>query len=276
MLSGVGGRGNTNRWQVLDPQKDAGDPRRPSSRRRVAPPAGAPPLVVPVPEPGPNEATTDADAVVGGAAEIDGCGETASIKGGQDRTLSPVNRPVLTGVSDVKGGQDRTVFDPDWAETPAQTPAQTPAPNARAGRNPRTPEPKEHPPAPEEGSADQSITIEETYLTDRGRRRRRRVNVNLDEIRRTLGVPGPADHAVWERIRELLVERVGESTFDIWLDAVRMVAVDTDGALVLDGPEGTRSWVRERYGRVIADCAERAGGTVRFASEAQAVAVGAR
>jgi hypothetical protein len=179
----------------------------------------------------------------------------------------------LTGVSGVDPGQDRTLFD----ETPAQTPAQTPAPNARTGRNPRTPEPKEHPPSPPEGgSSDQSITIEETYLTDRGRRRRRRVNVDLDEVRRTLGVPGPADHASWERIRMLLVERVGGSTFDIWLDAVQMVAVDTDGALVLDGPDGTRGWVRERYGGVIADCAGRAGGTVRFASEAQAFAVGAR
>ena len=65
--------------------------------------------------------------------------------------------------------------------------------------------------------------------------------------------------------------------FDIWLDAVRVVAVDTDdGALVLDGPDGTRGWVRERYGAVIADCAELAGATVKFASEAQVVAVGTR
>jgi hypothetical protein len=102
------------------------------------------------------------------------------------------------------------------------------------------------------------------------------VNVNLDEVRRTLGVPGPADHAAWQRTRELLVERVGESTFEIWLDAVEMLAVDTDGALVLDGPDGTRGWVRERYGGVIAGCAELAGATVKFASEAQVVAVGAR
>ncbi len=277
LLSGVGGRGNTNRWQVVDPRQVAGEARRPSSEQRVAPPAGARPLVVSLAEPGPEAAPTNVDALAGGVAEVSGNDEVVSAKGGHDRTLSPVNRPVLTGVSDVKGGQDRTLFDPDGAKTPAQTPAQTPAPNARTGRNPRTPEPKEHPPSPPEGgSSDQSITIEETYLTDRGRRRRRRVNVNLNEVRRTLGVPGPADHAAWEQIRQLLVERVGESTFDIWLDAVQMVAVDTDGALVLDGPEGTRGWVRERYERVIATCAGRAGGTVRFASEAQAIAVGAR
>jgi hypothetical protein len=277
LLSGVGGRANTNHWQVMDPRQVAGEARRPSSGRRVAPPAGARPLVVPLAEPRPNAAPTNVDALVGGVAEVSGSDEVVSAKGGHDRTLSPVNRPVLTGVSGVKGGQDRTLFDPAGAKTPAQTPAQTPAPNARTGRNPRTPEPKEHPPSPPEGgSSDQSITIEETYLTDRGRRRRRRVNVDLDEVRRTLGVPGPADHASWERIRMLLVERVGGSTFDIWLDAVQMVAVDTDGALVLDGPDGTRGWVRERYGGVIADCAGRAGGTVRFASEAQAFAVGAR
>jgi hypothetical protein len=104
------------------------------------------------------------------------------------------------------------------------------------------------------------------------------VNVN-DEVCRTLGVPGPADHAAWQQTRELLVERVGESMFAIWLDAVGMVAVDTDdGALVLvlDGADGTRGWVRERYGAVIAGCAELAGATVKFASEAQVVAVGAR
>jgi hypothetical protein len=277
LLSGVGGRGNTNHWQVMDPRQVAGEARRPSSGRRVAPPAGARPLVVPLAEPRPEAAPTNVDALVGGVAEVSGNDEVVSAKGDHDRTLSPVNRPVLTGVSGVKGGQGRTLFDPDGAKTPAQTPAQTPAPNARTGRNPRTPEPKEHPPSPPEGgSSDQSITIEETYVTDRGRRRRRRVNVNLNEVRRTLGVPGPADHAAWEQIRQLLVERVGESTFDIWLDAVQMVAVDTDGALVLDGPEGTRGWVRERYEGVIATCAGRAGGTVRFASEAQAVAVGAR
>jgi hypothetical protein len=259
LLSGVGGRGNTNRWQVPDPRQVAAEPSRPSSGRRVVPPACARPLVVALGKPRPEAPPTEVDAVVAGVADVSGNGDVGSVKGGQDRTL----------------------FDPDGAKTPAETPAETPAPNARAGRNPRTPEPQNQnttPPSPPEGgSSHESITIEETYLTDRGRRRRRRVNVNLDEVRRTLGVPGPADHAAWQRTRELLVERVGESTFEIWLDAVGMVAVDTDdGALVLDGPDGTRGWVCERYGAVIAGCAELAGATVKFASEAQVVAVGAR
>ena len=174
------------------------------------PPAGARPLVLALAKPRPQAPPTEVDAVVAGVAEMSRNGDVGSVKGGQDRTLSLVSRPVLTGVcalkggqdrtlsagncpvltgvSAVKGGQGRTLFDPDGAKTPAKTPA----PNARAGRNPRTPEPKQHPPSPPEGgSSDESITIEETYLTDRGRRRRRRVNVNLDEVRRTLGVPGP-------------------------------------------------------------------------------------
>jgi hypothetical protein len=194
LLSGLGGRGNTNRWQVPDPRQVAGEPSRPSSGRRVVPPACARPLVVALGKPRPEAPPTEVDAVVAGVADVSGNGDVGSVKGGQDRTLSPVDRPVLTGVSDLKGGQDRTLFDPDGSKTPAETPAETPAPNARAGRNFRTPEPEHHPPSPPEGgSSHESITIEETYLTDRGRRRRRRVNVNLDEVRRTLGVPGPAD-----------------------------------------------------------------------------------
>src|ERR1035437_6597264 len=51
LLRWVGGRGNTNHWQVMDPRQVAGEARRPSSGRRVAPPAGARPLVVPLAEP---------------------------------------------------------------------------------------------------------------------------------------------------------------------------------------------------------------------------------
>ena len=161
---------------------------------------------------------------------------------------------------------------------PRQKPRHKPRRPTRAREG--TPEPQNHnntPPSPPEGgSSGGSIAIEETYLTTRGRRRRRRVTVDLDEVRRTLGVPGPTDRAAWNRIRELLIERVGESTFEIWLDAVGMIAVDADGALMLDGPDATSGWVRERYGGVIAECAGRAGATVRFASQAQAIAVGAR
>ena len=46
LLSGVGGRGNTNRWQIQNPRLSGGEPRRPSSGRRAAPPAGARPLSI--------------------------------------------------------------------------------------------------------------------------------------------------------------------------------------------------------------------------------------
>ena len=50
LLSGVGGRGNTNRWQIQAPRLLAGESRRTSSARRVPPPAGARPLVGPLVE----------------------------------------------------------------------------------------------------------------------------------------------------------------------------------------------------------------------------------
>ncbi len=93
LVSGVGGRGNTNVWTVRDPRSDAREPRR--APRRVAPPAGARPLV-------------------------------ASAKGGQDRTVEEGNRPILTGVSAANPGHDWTLFEPPALETPAQRAAETP------------------------------------------------------------------------------------------------------------------------------------------------------
>jgi hypothetical protein len=169
LLSGVGGRGNTNRWQVPDPRRVAGEPRRPSSGRRVVPPAGARPLVVALAKPRPEAPPTEVDAVVARVAEVSGNGDVGSVKGGQDRTLSPVNRPVLTGVcalkggqdrtlsagncpvltgvSAGKGGQDRTLSDPDGAKTPAENPANPGAQRAR-GKEPQNPRTKTTPPQP--------------------------------------------------------------------------------------------------------------------------------
>ena len=99
-------------------------------------------------------------------------------KGGQDRTLS--GEPSGgAGVSAVKGGQDRTVSP----ETPAKTPAETPAPNARAGREPQNPRTLHPPSPPEGGSGAERVLVEETYLTERGRRRRRLVAVDLAAVR---------------------------------------------------------------------------------------------
>ena len=268
LLSGVGGRGNTNRWEIPDPRLLAGEANRPVGRR-VPPPAGARPLVAPVParvSPANQESRPGSDLAPVHAAR----------KGGHDQTLSPQNRPILTGVSGVNGGQDQTLFADAAAETPAETPAKTPAPNARAGKEPQNQRTKEHPPNPPQGGrSDNSITIEETYTTGSGRKRHRRVNVNLDEVRRTLGVPGPSDHADWSRIRKLLAEAVGESTFAIWFEPVELIAIDPDGSLVLHAPPGLRGWLQARFGRVVAQAAERAGRATRIADATQSAAMGA-
>jgi hypothetical protein len=165
LLSGLGGRGNTNRWQIPDPRR--GEAKRRPAARRVAPPAGARPLVVPVADlsaglpAGVDVVGRDAGGVDEIRTEVawvkDGQDRTVAplnrpdvtgvsdLKGGQDRTLSPLNRPDVTGVLGVKGGQDRTVAPlnrPDvtgvsgvkggqdrtlFDQTPAQTPAETPA-----------------------------------------------------------------------------------------------------------------------------------------------------
>ncbi len=65
----------------------------------------------------------------------------------------------------------------------------------------------------------------------------------------------------------MLREAVGESTFEIWLEQVELFAVDGSGVLVLAVNEQTASWVRERFGRLLADCVERTGREFRFASE---------
>jgi DnaA N-terminal domain len=248
LLSGVGGRGNANRWEISDPRLLAGEPGRPSASRRVPPPAGARPLVAPV--------------AVGVSS--------TSHESPASFDLGPV--PAAR-----KGGQDQTLFGETPAERAVKTPVKTPAPIARAGKEPQNQRTKEHPPDPPQGGrSENSITIEQTYTTGRGRRRSRRVNVNLDEVRRTLGVPGPSDHADWERIRELLLEAVGESTFAIWLEPVELIAIDPDGALVLHAPPELRGWLQERFGRVVAQAAERAGRATRMADLAQSAAMGAR
>jgi hypothetical protein len=102
LLSGVGGRGNANRWEITDPRLLAGEPGRPSASRRVPPPGGARPLVAPV-------AVRVSPTRQGSPASFELGPVHAARKGGQDQTLSVENCPILTGVSGVKGGHDRTL-----------------------------------------------------------------------------------------------------------------------------------------------------------------------
>ena len=122
--------------------------------------------------------------------------------------------------------------------------------------NPRT----RHPPTPPEGgSLRAEVFIEETYRTDRGRLRRRRVAIDVHATCARFSAPTLTDAVDWKRIRELLAARVGESTFEIWLSPLELCAVDASHALVVDAPDATRSWVRTRFRRLIAGAAAEVG-----------------
>ena len=114
-----------------------------------------------------------------------------------------------------------------------------------------------------------SIVVEETYVTAHGRRRRRAVRIDLDEVRRRLALPGVSDRNDWEQILKRLREIVGDSTFEIWLEPVELIAIDPRRVLVIDAPPVTFSWLVDRYGPVLARCAEEASRAVRFAEEAE-------
>ena len=57
--------------------------------------------------------------------------------------------------------------------------------------------------------------------------------------------------------------------FEIWLEPLELIAIDPGGALVIDAPPATFSWLQHRYGRVLARCAEGAVRRLRFAAEAE-------
>ena len=295
LLSGVGGRGNTNRWEIPDPRLLAGEPRTPAAGRRVPPPPGARPLIASVTA---HVFTTSQESPASCNVEA----VSPAGKGGQGQTLSLEKRPTLTGVSGAKRGHDQTfsrqnvdpdrgfrrkgrsgsdTFFPHRGGNPGRkggkTPAKTPAPNARAGKEPQNQGTKHHPPNPPQGRSDAgSITIEEAYTTSRGRTRHRRVNVSLDDVRRALRVPAASDHADWERIRKLLTKSVSSGIYAIWFDPVELIGIDPDGALVLDVPSELRGWLQDRFSRVIDDAAKTAGRATRIADVAQSTAMGAR
>jgi len=63
----------------------------------------------------------------------------------------------------------------------------------------------------------------------------------------------------WRTIRTELRQRVGESTFDIWLAPLELQAFDGQ-TLILTAPPGTRQWIAARYGRLLERCARQALG----------------
>jgi hypothetical protein len=253
LVNGVGGRGNTNAWLVADPRARNGALAQPA-RRRVAPPQGARPLV-----------GLAHPSAVAGAAEAKG-GDVGG-KGGQGQTVSAENRLRLTGLSGVKGGQDQTLSDQAAPERPAQRVVKrvvkTRALNAGAGSEPLNPRTGDPPTPLKGGRPTDSVLIEQTVVSERGRKRKRLVPVDLAEVRRGLGRPGPGDRDDWERIRGLLRDRIGEDMFEIWLGPLELIAVDKS-VLVIAAPTETVSWVRDRYGRLLSDTAEQAGRELRL------------
>jgi len=118
------------------------------------------------------------------------------------------------------------------------------------------------------------VIIEQTFVSERGRRRTRGVRVDLDEVRRGLGLPGVADRGDWEQIRTLLLKAVGESQFAIWLEPIELIAIDATGALVVAAPAVTCSWIRGRFGRLLDRCSQQTSRELRLADEPERKALG--
>jgi hypothetical protein len=137
--------------------------------------------------------------------------------------------------------------------------------NARTGTSPCKENGNKPPSPPDGGSSTDSVVVEETYVTDRGRRRRRRVTLDLAELRAGLAAGNDFERAAWENVRTLLREAVGETTFEIWLAPLQLIAVDRAGTLVVAAPEATAAWVRSRFGRLLDRAATSAGRSLRIA-----------
>ena len=238
----TGGRGRTCHWKVRRPPQPTADPVARRSRR-VAPEPGARPLLA--------AATSRAGADAENGPILSGvCAEEG---------------PIVSGVSDPKGPSLSGVSD--------SNPAKTPPPNARAGREPKNPRTREHPPTPlKGGSPARSVVIEETYITERGRKRKRHVRVDLDEIRRRVGLPTATDRDNWRRLCALLRQAVGESVFAIWLEPIELIAIDSQDALVIAPPPATGDWVQKRFGRLLSECAQHVSRELRFADDAERAA----
>jgi chromosomal replication initiator protein len=58
---------------------------------------------------------------------------------------------------------------------------------------------------------------------------------------------------IWSRIQDELAVAVDESTYRIWLDALRARDL-SKGRLVVEAPPQARGWIHDRFGRVIQSC----------------------
>jgi hypothetical protein len=263
-----GGRGRTCQWTVRRPAELGAEPVV-ERRRRAAPRRGARPLVVAT------RSEAGADVEKGpfasgimtqkGPVLSEVCSEKSPVLSGG----SAPKGPVRSGISAPKG----PVLSGVSGANPANTPPETPPPNARTGKEPLNPRTGNPPDPPEGGSHETEVFIEKTYRTERGRLRRRRVATDVKAICSGFSTPALSDAVEWKRIRELMAARVAESTFAIWLAPLELRAVDASRALVVDAPDPTRSWVRERFRRLIGGAATEVGRAVVVADEAQSHAM---
>jgi hypothetical protein len=195
-----------NRWRVLANASGLSTSSvRP--RRRRAPPRGQPPLLSTVrPERTSAVSSRRPAAVEPGHAEKrpDASG-VSERKGPELSGVSGRKGPELSGVSPAKGPDVTGVP----GVNPAKTPPETPPPNGRAGREPLNPRIGSPPNPPEGGRAQRWVIMEESYVSDRGRRRRRSVHVDLGEVRQGLDVPSADESTAWRHIRYQLQRRVG-------------------------------------------------------------------
>ena len=67
-------------------------------------------------------------------------------------------------------------------------------------------------------------------------------------------------------------EAVGESTCEIWLAPLELIAVDVEGTLIVSAPAETVGWVVRRFGRILDGAAQRAGRSLRVADELERTA----
>lgn len=235
-----GGRGKTNRWQLRDPCSGSATPVT-ASRGRVGPRAGDRPLIA--------------------AAKGPRSSGVSGRNPAQHRTVAAENGPGSSGVCTRNPAQDRTLS----AGNPAGNPATNPAAQRARGKGTRNLRTIDPPSPPGGGSRTDSVTIIEEYVNERGRRRQRPVTVELDAIREQFHEPAGADRAAWLKVRSELSRVVGESMFEIWLAPLELIAVDRDDCLLIAAPPATRSWVAERFGRLLDRVGSASGQQLRLA-----------
>ena len=84
----------------------------------------------------------------------------------------------------------------------------------------------------------------------------------LLDPRHAKGSDAPGDRpdlsSIWEAVTERLRTSVPESTFRLWLEPLRAVALRGD-TLYLQAPDGIRAWVERRYGALIGQALEQVG-----------------